>query len=105
MSCNAGFSNGEVNVLLNIAVNCTPLPVPPINILTATTVLNVYWPNGSTQTTLAMTPDPTGLYAQRLTLATDFPMPGEYELILVSTFPDGTVLKSLPFVLTVGGFV
>lgn len=103
MSCNAGFSNGEVNVLLNIAVNCTPAPVPPINISGATTVLNLYWPNGLTRTTLAMTPSSDGLFAQRLTLATDFPMPGDYELVLVSTFPDGTILKSLPFILTVGG--
>lgn len=103
-TCNAGFSAGEVGIILTIAVNCTPLPTNPIYLTDATSInLSVYYPNGLTETTLAMTSSVDGLSALRTTLATDFPYPGTYQLVLTATFTGGQTLISLPYNFIVGG--
>ena len=84
---------GEIGVSVNIFPYALPIPSNPVNLTGATCVLAVQNPQGNL-TTLSLTVSSDGSYAYRLTLATDFPVGGEYEIQLLATFPDTTELKS-----------
>lgn len=68
-------------------------------------VLAVRYPNMITITQLSMTAAPDGTTAIRTTLATDFPVVGNYLLELIVTFPNGNVFKSVPQTLVVAGIL
>lgn len=72
-----------------------------LNINTASAVvLKVKGPNDDDTRDLTMTP--SGTTATRDTLATDFPIAGNYQIQLEATFPSGKILKSAVFPLRVG---
>ena len=79
---------GEVGVILNVFPYIAPATSGP-SLLTATCVLVVQDPSGNL-TSLALTVSSDGSYAYRSTLATDFPIGGEYEVQLIATYPGNT---------------
>ena len=80
---------GEVGVQINIFPYDLPIPPDPVNLIGSTCVLAVQDPAGNL-TTLPLIVASDGTYAYRSTLATDFPIGGEYEVQLIATFTGGT---------------
>ena len=96
---------GEIGVIIEILVN-DPInpPANPVSIAGALAVnLEVLYPDLLTRTVLSFLPSVDGSFAYRSTLATDFPVPGTYELELVVNQLDGSLLKSNVLNLNVGG--
>ncbi len=91
---------GEIGVILNIYPYNLPIPSSPVNLAGSVCVLAVQDPVGNL-TTLSLIVSSDGSYAYRSTLATDFPIGGEYEIQLIATFPGNTPelkspIQSLP---------
>jgi hypothetical protein len=91
--CISSLQAGEVNVQIQCFPYCLPIPVTPPNLGGATCILEVRSPY-DVLSTLSLLVSGDGTYAYRLTLATDFPVGGTYNLQLIATFTDGTILKS-----------
>jgi hypothetical protein len=87
---------GEVGVTIQMATGT--------DISQATSVIMVVrYPDMITITQLPMTVALDNTTAVRVTLATDFPIVGNYLLELIVTFPNGNVFKSVPQTLVVTG--
>ena len=101
MSCTPSLQAGEINVQIQCYPYCLPAPTNPPSLGGSTCALEVRTPY-DTIYSLSLTVSGDGTYAYRLTQATDFPIGGTYNLQLIATFTDGTVLKSPIQEFTVG---
>jgi hypothetical protein len=99
--CTPSLQAGEVNVQIQCYPYCPPAPAQPPNLGGSTCELVVRSPY-DILSTLPLIVSGDGTYAYRLTQATDFPVGGTYNLQLIATFTDGTVLKSPIQSFTVG---
>lgn len=85
---------GEVNKLLKVQANAIGTPAAALISLTGATCVIVAQDPNAAHTSLSTTVAGDGLSCSRLTLATDFPIPGLWTIQLIATYGDGTVWKS-----------
>lgn len=93
---------GEAGVIIKIDPNRRPLGPNPVNITGATCALVVLAENGTrTVLALTLTGDSPPL-ATRTTLATDFPVPGNYQVQLTADYGGGRKPISPSYTLVIG---
>lgn len=85
-----------------------PPPANPIDFtLLSALVMKIRDPVTGAVSTVTMVPNladgnPINMYADYVTLSTDFPVAGTYTLQITATFTDGTVLKTPEKLFSVG---